>query len=62
MDQNRNQSANNTQGEHGCDFQTIAGKMNKTRDQIKRKFKVLEKNDSRLTDVIFSSKATNGRE
>jgi len=29
--------------EHGCDLQTIAGKMNKTRDQIKHEFKVLEK-------------------
>ena len=39
---------------YGSDFSLIAQFMKKTRDQIKRRFKYLEKKD--LSDVIFDSK------
>lgn len=39
--------------EYGSDFTMISTKMDKTRDQIKRKFKVLEKKFPHLTDAIF---------
>jgi GTP-binding protein EngB required for normal cell division len=39
--------------EFGSDFTMISTKMDKTRDQIKRKFKVLEKKYPHLTDAIF---------
>lgn len=39
--------------EFGSDFTMISTKMDKTRDQIKRKFKVLEKKFPHLTDAIF---------
>ena len=38
---------------YGSDFTMIATEMTKTRDQIKRKFKVLEKKNSKLADAIF---------
>jgi hypothetical protein len=38
---------------YGSDFTTIATHMTKTRDQIKRKFKVLEKKNPDLTNTIF---------
>lgn len=41
--------------EYGSDFTMIATKMDKTRDQIKRKFKVLEKKYPQLTDAIFEN-------
>lgn len=39
--------------EYGSDFTMISTQMDKTRDQIKRKFKVLEKKYPHLTDAIF---------
>jgi len=41
---------------HGSDFTLIATQMNKTRDQIKRKFKVLERQQPDLADAIFFNK------
>jgi hypothetical protein len=38
---------------YGSDFTMIATQMNKTRDQVKRKFKVLEKKHPALADAIF---------
>jgi hypothetical protein len=38
---------------YGSDFTMISTKMNKTRDQIKRKFKVLEKKWPKLAEMIF---------
>lgn len=38
---------------YGSDFTMIATLMTKTRDQIKRKFKVLEKSNAALADAIF---------
>ena len=38
---------------YGSDFTLIATHMTKTRDQIKRKFKVLEKKNPTLTNAIF---------
>lgn len=38
---------------YGSDFQTIALEIGKTRDQVKRKFKVLEKNNPKLAEAIF---------
>lgn len=42
----------------GSDFTTISTHMTKTRDQIKRKFKVLEKKWPHLADAIFEREAT----
>jgi hypothetical protein len=39
--------------EYGCDFTMIATRMDKSRAQIKRKFKVLEKQYPHLAEVIF---------
>jgi len=39
--------------EYGSDFTMISTKMDKSRAQIKRKFKVLEKQYPNLVDVIF---------
>ena len=39
--------------QHGSDFTLIATQMNKTRDQIKKKFKVLERQQPDLADAIF---------
>jgi GTP-binding protein EngB required for normal cell division len=39
--------------EYGCDFTMISTKMDKSRTQIKRKFKVLEKQYPHLAEVIF---------
>ena len=45
--------------QHGCDFALIAATMaTKTRDQVKRKFKVLEKSYPHLAEAIFDSKVT----
>jgi GTP-binding protein EngB required for normal cell division len=44
--------------EYGSDFTMISTKMDKTRDQIKRKFKVLEKQCPYLTDAIFEMHPT----
>jgi hypothetical protein len=38
---------------YGSDFQTIAVELGKTRDQVKRKFKVLEKKNPKLAEAIF---------
>ena len=38
---------------YGTDFEAIAREMGKTRDQIKRKFKVLEKKSDEVTDCVF---------
>ena len=38
---------------YGSDFTMIATQMTKSRDQIKRKFKVLQKKNSKLADAIF---------
>jgi hypothetical protein len=38
---------------YGSDFTMIATRMTKTRDQIKRKFKVLEKKSPLLANAIF---------
>lgn len=38
---------------YGSDFQTIALEIGKTRDQVKRKFKVLEKKNPKLAEAIF---------
>lgn len=40
---------------YGSDFTMIATQMTKTRDQIKRKFKVLEKKNPTLTNAIFET-------
>jgi hypothetical protein len=40
---------------YGSDFTMIATQMSKTRDQIKRKFKVLEKKNPALTNAIFET-------
>jgi len=39
--------------EYGSDFTMISTKMDKSRAQIKRKFKVLEKQNPNLAEVIF---------
>lgn len=39
--------------EYGCDFTMISTKMDKSRAQIKRKFKVIEKQYPHLAEVIF---------
>lgn len=45
--------------QYGCDFTLIATQMTtKTRDQIKRKFKVLEKSYPHLAEAIFDSNVT----
>jgi hypothetical protein len=38
---------------YGTDFEAIASEMGKTRDQIKRKFKVLEKISNEVTECVF---------
>jgi hypothetical protein len=38
---------------YGTDFEAIAREMGKTRDQIKRKFKVLEKVSNEVTECVF---------
>ena len=38
---------------HGSDFSLIAKLMNKTRVQIRRKFKYLEKNNPKAIETIF---------
>ena len=43
---------------YGSDFTMIATKMDKTRDQIKRKFKVLEKKWPDLANSIFERSST----
>lgn len=43
----------NLMRKYGSDFTMIATLMTKTRDQIKRKFKVLEKSNAALADAIF---------
>ena len=39
---------------HGTDFEAIAREMGKTRDQIKRKFKVLERKSDEVTQCVFA--------
>ncbi len=39
---------------YGSDFTMIATEMTKTRDQIKRKFKVLEKKSDEVVDCVFA--------
>ena len=38
---------------YGTDFQIISIKMKKTRDQVKRKYKVLEKISDEVVDCVF---------
>ena len=45
--------------EYGSDFTMIATKMTKSRGQIKRKFKVLEKRSSAFADAIFQKRLDN---
>jgi hypothetical protein len=40
---------------YGTDFQAISREMGKTRDQIKRKYKVLEKKSEEVTECVFDS-------
>lgn len=39
--------------EYGSDFQIIALRMGRTREQIKRKYKILERRYPRLAEAIF---------
>lgn len=40
---------------HGCDFSMISTFMQKSRDQIKRKFKSFEKKDKEISSQIFNN-------
>lgn len=40
---------------YGTDFTLISTQMHKTRDQIKRKFKILEKTHPQIADDIFQN-------
>lgn len=42
--------------EYGTDFGIIGSKMGKEREQVKRKFKALEKSHPEIADSIFSAR------